>query len=61
MIKCPNCGSTAQHKPIDHECVLWYDRVTLYVTYTCGCGWKFCTREVLPRDKEKEEMYIENV
>lgn len=37
MIKCPNCGSTAQPRKIDQrECAL-----TKIEKYKCGCGCNF--------------------
>ena len=44
MIKCPNCGSTAQVRVIDVEfgddpCV-----AIRYKTYKCGCGRIFTTQ-----------------
>jgi hypothetical protein len=39
MIKCPNCGSTAQVKVVNYE----WDRMdeTEITFYECGCGAKF--------------------
>ena len=39
MIKCPNCGSTAQVKVTNYE----WDRVdeSEITFYECGCGAKF--------------------
>lgn len=46
MIKCPNCGSTAQPKQIDRE----EREISCYTievvrTYKCGCGEVFTTKE----------------
>ena len=40
MIKCPNCGSTAQVKYIDTEKIggLTFGEATSTRTCTCGCG-----------------------
>ena len=53
MIKCPNCGSTAQPK------LIWEDRAS-YSTkkikeYTCGCG---CTFETIFELKETKILEI---
>lgn len=37
MIKCPNCGSTAQVKPIGE---LWGSE-TVIRKFSCGCGCEF--------------------
>ena len=44
MIKCPNCGSTAQVKVIDVEFEEDLCGVIRYKTYKCGCGRIFLTR-----------------
>ena len=44
MIKCPNCGSTAQPKPIDRQIAGRMDSPTLETTYKCGCGRLFVTQ-----------------
>ena len=46
MIKCPNCGSTAQPKQIDRE----EQEISCYTievtrTYKCGCGQVFIAKE----------------
>lgn len=43
MIKCPNCGSTSQPKPIDRQIAGKMDSPTLETTYKCGCGRMFVT------------------
>lgn len=43
MIKCPNCGSTAQMKPIDRQIAGSVYYPTLETTYKCGCGRMFVT------------------
>lgn len=42
MIKCPNCGSTAQVKELSTElsCGAGGQYIE-YVNYECGCGIKF--------------------
>ena len=59
-MKCPNCGSTAQVRINDHETYIWKDIVTVYLTYTCGCGCKFTTRIEVDRSNEKFFEIIEN-
>lgn len=44
MIKCPNCGSSAQVKVIDVEFEDDHFGVIRYKTYKCGCGRIFLTR-----------------
>ena len=53
MTKCPNCGSTAQVYIYYHETYVWKDKVSVYLTYRCGCGCKFVTRIQTDRDNEK--------
>ena len=53
MIKCPNCGSTAQVHLDDYETYIWKDIVAVYLTYKCGCGYKFTTRLEVNRSEEK--------
>ena len=52
MIKCPNCGSTAQVYLDDYETYIWKDIVSIYLTYKCGCGYKFATRLEINRSEE---------
>lgn len=44
MIKCPNCGSTAQLKVIDMGIVEDPCGTIRFKTYECGCGYAFTTR-----------------
>ena len=44
MIKCPNCGSSAQVKVIDVEFEDGPFEVIRYKTYKCGCSRLFLTR-----------------
>lgn len=39
-IKCPNCGSTAQVKPIDKNVNKSYS-IQIVNKYACGCGCEF--------------------
>jgi len=51
MIKCPNCGSTAQvrlQKIEEQELTCYTTEVTR--TYKCGCGEEFIAKEY--RDAE---------
>lgn len=59
MIKCPKCGSTAQSKIINSEDYIWQNEVSIIITYKCGCGKMFTTREVFKR--ENEEIIDENI
>ena len=44
MIRCPNCGSTAQLKVIDMGIVEDSCGAIRFKTYECGCGYVFTTR-----------------
>ena len=44
MVKCPNCGSTAQVKVIDVEFEGDPCGAIRYKDYKCGCGHIFTTR-----------------
>lgn len=44
MIKCPNCGSSAQVEVIDVEFESDPFGIIQYKTYKCGCGRLFLTR-----------------
>lgn len=59
MLKCPNCGSSAQLKLINHQTFIYSVKVSLYLDYKCGCGCLFSTREVLDRKPEEAEITIE--
>lgn len=59
MIKCPNCGSTSQPKPIDRQVSESADHPTLETTYKCGCGRLFLT--LTPISKEDEIIIDPNV
>lgn len=43
MIKCPNCGSTAQVKILNVDIDLEEDEVYVHRHYKCGCGTYFRT------------------
>ena len=53
MIKCPNCGSTAQVKMVNYEPYLWERELALYIDYKCGCGKCFTTRQIFERKEEE--------
>lgn len=53
MIKCPNCGSTAQVKLINHETYIWQKEIAVYLDYKCGCGQRFVTSIITDRENEK--------
>ena len=59
MVKCPNCGSTAQIQLIDHDTYIWNEQINIYLTYRCGCGRGFVTRATI--DKANEEMYEDEI
>jgi hypothetical protein len=46
MVKCPNCGSTAQPKlqKIEEQELTCYT-IEVTRTYKCGCGQVFTTKE----------------
>jgi hypothetical protein len=44
----------------DSEHFLWKDTITIYVTYSCGCGHSFVTKETYERDEEKQEIWLTN-
>ena len=56
MIKCPNCGSSAQVE------LVWVDSSTYtsahYEQYTCGCGCDFVVTfevtkiQIIPKEEE---------
>ncbi len=52
MIKCPNCGSSAQIKLLCHDTFIWRNTVTVYLTYKCGCGRHFSTSIAMNKDQE---------
>ena len=43
MIKCPNCGSTAQLEVFETEYKEDGERIEVIRYYRCGCGWGFTT------------------
>lgn len=59
MIRCPNCGSSAQIE------LVWVDSdmdtSAHYKQYTCGCGCDFVVTfeatkfQIIPKEEEKEE------
>ena len=55
MIRCPNCGSTAQVKVVDNTTFVWKDIVSVYLEYKCGCGCNFYTR--IEADRKDEKFY----
>ena len=56
MIKCPNCGSTAQ--PYIEDVSFDYDETTASVVYSyrCGCGKRYST--IIVYETEKGEQLI---
>ena len=64
MIKCPNCGSTAQvreKKALPTECSIPNREATQKTRCTCGCGCRFTfVRTVNYRDEVCKDDY-ENV
>lgn len=61
MIKCPNCGSTAQVKLIDYESQFFEvnNKFYVYATYRCGCGRGFVTE--IPSDMNNEVLYDDEI
>ena len=57
MVKCPNCGSTAQ--PFIEDVNFEYDETTASVMYSyrCGCGKRYSTITIY--ETEKGEQLIE--
>lgn len=53
MVRCPNCGSTAQPKIADSQHFVWSNTVSVFIKYKCGCGQVFTTNEVFERKNEK--------
>lgn len=55
MVKCPNCGSTAQ--PYIEDVNFEYDETTASVMYSykCGCGARYSTL-ILYETKEGEQI-----
>lgn len=54
MIKCPNCGSTAQTEPLEVQ--YYEDGWSIYVErwYHCGCGQGFTTSTTYKSDGDEE-------
>jgi hypothetical protein len=52
MIKCPNCGSTSQPKPIDRQIGGNLYSPILDTTYKCGCGQMFLTQTPIRTEDE---------
>ena len=46
MIKCPNCGSTAQVKVILDKHYAYRDGSERVIVYNCGCGTNFSTSQL---------------
>ena len=59
VVKCPNCGSTAQIQLIDCEVEAIHDRGDVDLTYRCGCGRGFVIRA--PFKAEDGEMYVDEI
>lgn len=57
MIKCPNCGSSAQVRLFDDEFEEVPYGAIRYKTYLCGCGRMFITRTCY---KESSNEIIDN-
>lgn len=53
MVRCPNCGSTAQPKIADSQHFVWKNEVSIFIKYKCGCGQEFTTREIFERKNEQ--------
>jgi DNA-directed RNA polymerase subunit RPC12/RpoP len=47
MIKCPYCGSTAEHDNIDFKTLITEDDVSVCRDYICAdCGEEFFTEDI---------------
>lgn len=56
MIKCPDCGSTAQLRLIDVTFEGDETWAQCYRTYKCGCGCEFITYQ--PYRSEDDEKFL---
>ena len=54
MIKCPNCGSTAQPQLIDTEYIENGWTIKRIAILKCGCGWLFSTSAIFESDGIEE-------
>ena len=54
MIKCPNCGSTAQVKPLHSNFIENGWMIEKVTTYKCGCGHLFMTSIIYESDGYEE-------
>lgn len=54
MIKCPNCGSTAQPEVIETDYVENGWTINRIATYQCGCGCQFQTVATFESDGIEE-------
>ena len=50
MVKCPNCGSTAQPQLIDCEYKEDGPIIKRIAILKCGCGWLFSTSAIFETD-----------
>ena len=57
MIKCPNCGSTAQ--PYVEDVTVEYDETTASVVYCykCNCGKRYSTITVYETEKGEQLLW----
>lgn len=55
MIKCPNCGSTAQIKYLKSKIEEDGEHIVVMRQYQCGCGKTFST------DQDYEAIYREEI
>ena len=53
MIKCPNCGSTAQHYVVEAVFEEQGDHIIKYTTYHCGCKHSWLTSTVYKQEGEE--------
>ena len=58
MIKCPNCGSTAQMEIIDMVCIDDGITIRLVRSYQCGCG--MCVDTSTPYEKVDLELITDS-
>ena len=59
MKNCPNCGSSAQIRMVDTECVCYphSEEIVVFKNYVCGCGEHFRTAQIhIPSTVDTEDV-----
>ena len=54
MVRCPNCGSTAQSELIDTEYIENGWTIKRIAILKCGCGWCYSTSAIFTSDGDEE-------